>query len=145
MIDNSKTRQNRFRTFLLKLLLFPAFAVARAFLFGLNNGYPGVLKNALDYLLPEYKRKPIGIVTVSAGGFGGINCLAQLRLVALGMGAFPILAALPVSRVQDAFDDAGNPLDQSFEKRGGFYRRSIVVCRNYCNSKNKNKPVIINC
>ena len=43
-----------------------------------NNGYPGVLKNALDYLLPEYERKPIGIVTVSAGGFGGINCLAQL-------------------------------------------------------------------
>ena len=35
-----------------------------------NNGYPGVLKNALDYLLPEYERKPIGIVTVSAGGFG---------------------------------------------------------------------------
>ena len=43
-----------------------------------NNGYPGVLKNALDYLLPEYERKPIAIVTVSAGGFGGINCLAQL-------------------------------------------------------------------
>ena len=44
-----------------------------------NNGYPGVLKNALDYLLPEYERKPVGIVTVSAGGHGGITCLAQLR------------------------------------------------------------------
>ena len=82
-----------------------------------NNGYPGVLKNALDYLLPEYKRKPIGIVTVSAGGFGGINCLAQLRLVTLGMGAFPIPASLPVSRVQDSFDEDGNPLDPSYEKR----------------------------
>src|SRR3954454_1616031 len=51
-----------------------------------NNGYPGVLKNALDYLLPEYERKPIGIVTVSAGNFGGINCLAQLRLITLGLG-----------------------------------------------------------
>ena len=38
-----------------------------------NNGYPGVLKNALDYLLPEYKRKPIAFATVSAGGFGGLN------------------------------------------------------------------------
>ena len=65
-----------------------------------NNGYPGVLKNALDYLLPEYQRKPVAIVTVSAGGFGGINCLAQLRLVTLGMGAFPIPAALPVSRTR---------------------------------------------
>jgi hypothetical protein len=43
----------------------------------------------LDYLVPEYERRPNAIVTVSsAGGFGGINCLAQLRLVKLGMGAF---------------------------------------------------------
>lgn len=82
-----------------------------------NNGYPGVLKNALDYLLPEYRRKPIGIVTVSAGGFGGLNCLAQLRLVTLGMGAFPIPAALPVARVQDSFDDDGNSKDAAYDKR----------------------------
>ena len=82
-----------------------------------NNGYPGVLKNALDYLLPEYRRKPIAIVTVSGGGFGGLTCLAQLRLVTLGMGAFPIPASLPVSRVQETFDDDGNPRDPMYEKR----------------------------
>src|ERR1700746_153966 len=70
-----------------------------------NNGYPGVLKNALDYLLPEYERKPVGIVTVSAGGYGGITCLAQLRLVMIGAGAVPIPEALSVSRVQDSFKD----------------------------------------
>jgi len=82
-----------------------------------NNGYPGVLKNALDYLLPEYERKPIGIVTVSAGGYGGINCLAQLRLVTLGMGAFPIPENLAVSRVHDTFSDQGTPKDPVYEKR----------------------------
>lgn len=82
-----------------------------------NNGYPGVLKNSLDYLLPEYRRKPIAIVTVSGGGFGGLNCLAQLRLVTLGMGAFPIPISLPVSRVQESFDEDGNPKDPSYEKR----------------------------
>ena len=82
-----------------------------------NNGYPGVLKNALDYLLPEYQRKPIGIVTVSAGGFGGRTCLAQLRLVTLGMGAFPIPTAFPVSRVQESFDADGNPRDPAYEPR----------------------------
>jgi NAD(P)H-dependent FMN reductase len=82
-----------------------------------NNGYPGVLKNALDYLLPEYERKPIGIVTVSAGGYGGINCLAQLRLVTLGMGAFPIPENLAVSRVHDSFKDDGTPTDAAYEKR----------------------------
>jgi NAD(P)H-dependent FMN reductase len=82
-----------------------------------NNGYPGVLKNALDYLLPEYERKPIGIVTVSAGGFGGINCLAQLRLVTLGMGAFPIPESLTVSRVHDSFSEPATPNDPAYEKR----------------------------
>lgn len=91
-----------------------------------NNGYPGVLKNALDYLLPEYQRKPIAIVTVSAGGFGGINCLAQLRLVTLGMGAFPIPAALPVSRVQDSFDEEGNPKDESYEKRAQAFIAEVL-------------------
>lgn len=91
-----------------------------------NNGYPGVLKNALDYLLPEYRRKPIAISTVSAGGFGGINCLAQLRLVTLGMGAFPIPAALPVSRVQDVFDENDNPIDASLEKRSEAFIDEVV-------------------
>lgn len=81
-----------------------------------NNGYPGVLKNALDYLLPELKRMPVGIATVSAGGFGGISCLAQLRLVLLAMGAAPIPVSLPISRVGQSFDEAG-PTDDDLEKR----------------------------
>src|SRR5258705_11822723 len=82
-----------------------------------NNGYPGVLKNALDYLLPEYERKPIGIVTVSAGGLVGFNCLTKLRLCRLGMGAFPIPASLTVSRVRDSFNEDGTPNDAAYEKR----------------------------
>jgi NAD(P)H-dependent FMN reductase len=82
-----------------------------------NNGYPGVLKNTLDYFYPEYKRKPIGIVTVSAGGFGGINCLAQLRLVTLALGAYPIPASFPVSKVNQSFADDGTPQDETADKR----------------------------
>ena len=90
-----------------------------------NNGYPGVLKNALDYLLPELKRKPVGIVTVSAGGFGGINCLAQLRLVLLAMGALPVPASLPVSRVHQSFSDDG-PTDADFAKKAGRFLDELV-------------------
>lgn len=82
-----------------------------------NNGYPGVLKNAIDYFYPEYKRKPVGIVTVSAGGFGGINCLAQLRLVTLALGAYPIPASFPVSKVNQSFADDGTPQDPGTDKR----------------------------
>jgi NAD(P)H-dependent FMN reductase len=91
-----------------------------------NNGYPGVLKNALDYLLPEYERKPIGIVTVSAGGHGGITCLAQLRLVTIGMGAFPIPENLAVSRVQDSFKDDGTPNDPAYEKRATVFLDEVL-------------------
>jgi NAD(P)H-dependent FMN reductase len=91
-----------------------------------NNGYPGVLKNALDYLLPEYERKPVGIVTVSAGGFGGINCLAQLRLVALGMGALPIPENLSVSHVHDSFKDDGTPNDPAYEKRAAEFLDEVL-------------------
>jgi NAD(P)H-dependent FMN reductase len=91
-----------------------------------NNGYPGVLKNALDYLLPEYERKPIGIVTVSAGGYGGINCLAQLRLVTLGMGAFPIPENLAVSKIHESFADDGTPKDPAYEKRAAVFLDEVL-------------------
>jgi NAD(P)H-dependent FMN reductase len=91
-----------------------------------NNGYPGVLKNALDYLLPEYKRKPVGIVTVSGGDFGGLNCLAQLRHIFLHMGAIPVPARLPVQRVQDTFSEAGTPVDQAYYKRTDVFLAELL-------------------
>jgi NAD(P)H-dependent FMN reductase len=39
-----------------------------------------VLKNALDYLLPEYERKPIAIVTVSAGDRGSDGKVEMTRV-----------------------------------------------------------------
>lgn len=78
-----------------------------------KNGYPGVLKNALDYMEAGiFTRKPVGIATVSSGGFGGLNCLAQLRLVCLAMGGLPIPATFPVSRVKDALSDTGTLVDE---------------------------------
>jgi NAD(P)H-dependent FMN reductase len=82
-----------------------------------NSGYPGVLKNALDYLLPEYRRKPVGIVTVSAGSLGGTSCLAQLRQVVLSLGAVPLPAKLPVTQVRSSFEEDGTPIDPAYEKR----------------------------
>jgi NAD(P)H-dependent FMN reductase len=107
-----------------------------------NNGYPGVLKNALDYLLPEYERKPVGIVTVSAGGFGGINCLAQLRLVTLGMGAFPIPENLSVSHIHDSFKDDGTPNDVAYEKQAAAFLDEVLwFTEAITDRKAKEKPV----
>ena len=82
-----------------------------------NGGYPGVLKNALDYLKNEYRRKPFGIITVSAADTGGILCLVALRQMVIHLGGVPIPASLLVSRVQTAFDSDGRPSDPKFAKR----------------------------
>jgi NAD(P)H-dependent FMN reductase len=92
-----------------------------------KNGYPGSLKNALDYLEAGIlRRKPVGIVTVSSGGFGGLNCLAQLRLVCLALGGVPIPVTLPVSRVDEAFDERGAPSDPKLTARAGPFLDELV-------------------
>src|SRR5271165_7213109 len=83
-----------------------------------KGGVPGVLKNALDYLKPGIlRRKPVGICTVSSGGFGGVNCLMQLRLTILALGGLPIPDVLPVSRVQELFNDDGQPTDETWSSK----------------------------
>jgi len=103
-----------------------------------KGGVPGVLKNALDYLKPGvFRRKPVGICTVSSGGFGGLNCLMQLRLTILALGGFPIPDALPVSRVQELFDEEGQPRDgtwslniRHFIDELLFYAKALAQARN---------------
>ena len=92
-----------------------------------KNGYPGVLKNALDYFEAGIlNRKPVGIATVSSGGFGGINCLAQLRLVCLAMGGLPIPAAFPVSRVKEAFSETGELVDEGLTRKLGKFLDELI-------------------
>ncbi|MCX6826773.1 MAG: NAD(P)H-dependent oxidoreductase [candidate division Zixibacteria bacterium] len=80
-----------------------------------NSGYPAPLKNALDYLFPEFKRKPVGVISVSGGSFGGLTALAELRTVLLAMGALPIPIRFPIANVEKTFNDAGVPNDPIYE------------------------------
>jgi NAD(P)H-dependent FMN reductase len=91
-----------------------------------NNSYPGVLKNCLDYFKPEYRRKPVGIVTVSAADFGGVNCLAQLRLVTLAMSAFPIPASLPIAKIEERLQEDGTPIDVSLDPKAETFLNELI-------------------
>jgi NAD(P)H-dependent FMN reductase len=80
-----------------------------------KNSMPGSLKNFLDYLPPQiFRRRPVGIVTVSSGVLGGINCLAQLRPVCLALGGTPIPDYLRVPFVTQMFPDDGSGPDEKF-------------------------------
>ena len=81
-----------------------------------NHSVPGVLKNALDYLYPEYDDKPFSYITVSAGGFGGVRALGHLHDITLGLGGV-IGPDLPVSNVNSLFDEEGELEDENYEEK----------------------------
>ena len=80
-----------------------------------NGSMPGVLKNALDYIYGEWERKPVGIVTLSAGAFGGVQVHNHLQLLFLRLKALPV-AHMAVTTVGRSFDDDGEPREERYER-----------------------------
>lgn len=82
-----------------------------------NHSYSGALKNMLDCFLEEYNRKCFGIVTYSAGPFGGIRAAEHLRCVTAELGAVATPTALSISSVQNTFDVNGDLIDEAYDRR----------------------------
>ena len=82
-----------------------------------NHSIPAVLKNLLDHFQSEYLYKPSAIVTYSAGPFGGVRALVNLRAMLAELGTPSIPSAFPVSQIREAFDDDGNALDRAYDQR----------------------------
>lgn len=59
-----------------------------------NHGYSSVLKNALDWLKPEWVKKPVGFV--SYGSAGGARAIEQLRAVAIELSMVPIQRSIHI-------------------------------------------------
>lgn len=81
-----------------------------------NHSVPAALKNLLDHYQTEYLYKPSGLVTYSAGPFGGVRGLVNLRGILAELGTPAIPSALPILRVQEAFDEGGKALDPRYDK-----------------------------
>jgi NAD(P)H-dependent FMN reductase len=94
-----------------------------------NGGYPASLKNAIDLLLEEWKHKPIGIVTVSAGPFAGNQALVSLQFTLWKMMAWTIPAMFSVPTVDKAYDENGNPKDKSnSDKLAAIFVKELLWC-----------------
>ncbi len=59
-----------------------------------NHGYAAVLKNALDWVFPEWNKKPVGFV--SYGNAGGSRAIEQLRQVVIELRMVPIFNAIHI-------------------------------------------------
>ncbi|HWE46200.1 MAG TPA: NAD(P)H-dependent oxidoreductase [Caulobacteraceae bacterium] len=83
-----------------------AIAASDAFVFvtgEYNFGPPAVLKNAIDYVYPEWNRKPAAFV--GYGSVGGARSVQQLRLIVNECQMMPIRRAvhLPVDALMTHF------------------------------------------
>lgn len=77
-----------------------------------NGGYPASLKNVIDLLYTEWKRKPIAIATVSAGAFAGSQVITSLQFSLWKIGALVVPAMFPVATIDKTFDETGYPSDK---------------------------------
>jgi NAD(P)H-dependent FMN reductase len=81
-----------------------------------NRSYPGLLKHVLDSCLKEYIHKAVGIVGVSAGGFGGTRVIENMLPTMRELGLVTIFWDVNVSKVHEVFDESGALKDTAILK-----------------------------
>lgn len=82
-----------------------------------NHGYPGTLKSVLDLLLKEYIHKAVAFVGVSAGPWGGTRVIEACVPMVRELGLAVTFSDLNFPNVGTKFDEAGDLLDEAYEKR----------------------------
>ena len=94
-----------------------------------NGGYPAALKNAIDLLYNEWRRKPIAIAAVSDGDFGGTQVITSLQFSLWKIMAWTVPARFHVQNVNETFDENGNPADKAaVDKRAKTFIAELLWC-----------------
>ena len=79
-----------------------------------NHGYPAVLKNALDWVYPEWNRKACAFV--SYGSVSGARSVEQLRQVAIELQLAPIRSSVHVPPETFMMHFKGGDINAGLEK-----------------------------
>jgi NAD(P)H-dependent FMN reductase len=93
-----------------------------------NGGYPASLKNIIDLLYAEWKRKPVGLATVSNGQYGGSQAMTSLLFTLWKIGAWVAPSMYRVANVQDIYDENGNVTDTHIPKFARAFLNELVWC-----------------
>lgn len=104
-----------------------------------NGGYPASLKNVVDLLYDEWRRKPIGISTVSDGVFGGSQVITSLTFSLWKIKAWVVPTQCPMPSVLKAFDEQGVPSDkEAVDKRVEPFIKELAWCMEAAKRMEKN-------
>ncbi len=98
-----------------------------------NHSFPGSLKRVLDSEYNNYNHKPVALVGVSSGGWGGVRVCEALLPVCHRLGLVNIRPELYFPRVQDVFSSDGTMLpeftEQYTKNTQGLYDELIWLAR----------------
>ncbi|MER7177492.1 NADPH-dependent FMN reductase [Streptomyces mesophilus] len=72
-----------------------------------NGGFTAPLKNAIDFLYAEWRDKPVGLISYSAGTSGGAPAIEMLRPVLARVGLRPAPHTLSVPGIDQRVDPEG--------------------------------------
>jgi len=106
-----------------------------------NGGYPASLKNVIDLLYDEWKRKPVALSTVSSGPFGGTQAIMSLQFSLWKIGACTVPAMYPVPMVTDSYDEQGRPADKAAaDKRAARFIGEMIRSIDASDLMNRRSP-----
>lgn len=83
----------------------------------LNHSFSSAVKNAIDYLHGEPRRKPMAVCGLSGGQLGGARAVEQLKLVLIELHGLPIRDSVYFSDARNLFDADGTLLVPEYRRR----------------------------
>lgn len=103
-----------------------------------NHGYTAVLKNALDWVGPEWLDKPVAFVSYG-GASGGARVVEQLRTVTIELGLIQVANPIHFVFFRNAFNEKGEPnyegTNDSLKKMFDELNRLYAI---FCQAKESN-------
>jgi len=79
----------------------------------IRKGYPASIKNVIDLLTDEWRKKPVAFAVVSNGQFGGSQVIFSLQFALWKMMAITVSPALRIADIQTTLDENGIPADKA--------------------------------
>lgn len=77
-----------------------------------NQSFPASLKNVIDVLNSEWKRKVVGLVSTTVAPSAGISTLFQLENILSKLGAIISPTKHAVTSIEKEFAEDGSPIDK---------------------------------